>query len=498
MSDSNSRKRPRDATPSLSGGGSSRPLSTFKPLRPSSPSGAPSSASAGALAAAHFAPPPLVVPQPTLGRTSSAGLAPSWTPSSSSSGGVRFSARPPVFGSSSVSAFRPTPRRPASSASSSSSSSAHLPASSALSSLLSSAAPPTPGGMGGASAWSSFAGASSSSSSSATRFTDLPSAPGSPRISPLAPIPGRQLTSAAALLPAMDPAATGAGARTRKPKVKGALPERASARSTTSQKALELAARLKASANQPAGSHVTASGRALAPVDGASTADANTGRLALARPASPTTDSVLIVFGGRTSPGGHLEGMPLSGPRIDRGSWSSALKTVSQRSSARLAAVPGQQGARIRAAFIIRKSRITGSRPPAASPMRSVRCRLPPAAISRTWPPRKAMRNWPSCFRTILCARSTWRGCAARAKAPARWTRASAICSAAARPASRMRRCCATPRMASATCPIRTRCARSRHVLRKPCRLWPAAALPQAVHHPLRRGEFPPRQHRRP
>lgn len=120
---------------------------------------------------------------------------------------------------------------------------------------------------------------------------------------------------------------------------------RRSVRSSTLQKRQQHEELMAARANEQSRSHVTAAGRALTPVDGQSSAELNRARLALAGPSSASPDSFLVVYGGRVSPGRHLEGMGMTGPHIDRRSWSTDQTTISHRLDARLRQVPGQQGA---------------------------------------------------------------------------------------------------------------------------------------------------------
>lgn len=102
---------------------------------------------------------------------------------------------------------------------------------------------------------------------------------------------------------------------------------------------------MAARANEPSRSHVTAAGRALPPVAGQPSAELNAARLTVMGPGSASAGSVVVVYGGRTSPGGHLEGMGMTGPHIDRGSWSTDQTAISHELSARLKQVPGQYGA---------------------------------------------------------------------------------------------------------------------------------------------------------
>lgn len=125
--------------------------------------------------------------------------------------------------------------------------------------------------------------------------------------------------------------------KNRTKKVKGFPPTRQSTRSTTVVTTTQSLAKAEATANAPPRAHPTSTGRAIDPVSGASTADANQARLAQATPSTPTSRGVLVVYGGKPSPGGHLQGMPLEGPRIDRGSWTADQKTLSQRLGTALA-----------------------------------------------------------------------------------------------------------------------------------------------------------------
>lgn len=120
---------------------------------------------------------------------------------------------------------------------------------------------------------------------------------------------------------------------------------RRSVRPSTLRARQQLEESVAARANEPPRSHMTAAGRSLAPVAGQSSAELNKARLALAGPSSDSPDSVVVVYGGRISPGRHLEGMGMTGPHIDRGSWSTDQTTISHKLDARLRLVPGQQGA---------------------------------------------------------------------------------------------------------------------------------------------------------
>lgn len=158
---------------------------------------------------------------------------------------------------------------------------------------------------------------------------------------PMTDVAASAATSASATLsaPDMNPLK-----RRRTPKVKGLPSSRASDRPSSAQAATATLERAAAAANGPPRGHPTASGRSLAPIAGAPTAAANAGWLAQAVPARPASPGYLVVFGGRTSPGGHLEGMELQGPKISRSSWTTDQDTLSHRLGARLEAA-GHHGA---------------------------------------------------------------------------------------------------------------------------------------------------------
>ncbi len=125
---------------------------------------------------------------------------------------------------------------------------------------------------------------------------------------------------------------------------RGAPPERRSTRGDTVAATQKSETAAEARSNAPARGHPTSGGRALEPAAGAPTELANASRLALAAPSTPNSRPVMVVYGGQPSPGGHLEGMPLSGPHIDRSGWSQDQKTLSHRLGAALEA-EGHHGA---------------------------------------------------------------------------------------------------------------------------------------------------------
>ena len=152
-------------------------------------------------------------------------------------------------------------------------------------------------------------------------------------------------SGASAALPLSPVADASTGRRARSQSVsQAAAPVRRSGRDTSVASTQATEARSRARSAAPARAHPTSGGRALEPIAGASTAQANDARLALAAPSTPNSRPVMVVYGGQPSPGGHLQGMPLGGSHIDRGSWTQDQKNLSHRLGAMLAA-EGHSGA---------------------------------------------------------------------------------------------------------------------------------------------------------